>query len=67
MSALYTASGKRISSMTHAKRVHVCPCGKRCRGNGGWSSHKKACAVYQSRLAVARTRLELDDLQEKPA
>lgn len=34
--------GKRASG----KRVHVCDaCGKRCLGNGGSSSHRRACAA----------------------
>lgn len=48
----YTANGKRKSSMTHARRTHTCVCGRECRGNGGWSSHKKACAQYQEARAV---------------
>ncbi len=51
----YTANGKRKSSMTHATRTHTCMCGKVCRGNGGWSSHKKACpswADYWARRAT---------------
>jgi hypothetical protein len=50
----YTTSGKRKSSMTHARQSHTCMCGKVCRGNGGWSSHKKACphwASYRERRA----------------
>ena len=39
----YTSDGKRRSSKTHAKRVRTCLCGKVCRGNGGWSSHRRAC------------------------
>jgi hypothetical protein len=36
---------RKASARKHAKRVHVCGrCGKECRGNGGWSSHRKACA-----------------------
>lgn len=50
----YTATGKRKSSMTHARRTYTCVCGKECRGNGGWSSHKRACAAWQAAMAVAR-------------
>jgi hypothetical protein len=36
---------KRESARKHAKRVHACPvCRKRCRGNGGWASHRRAHA-----------------------
>ncbi|MDQ6949256.1 MAG: hypothetical protein M3256_24130, partial [Actinomycetota bacterium] len=58
MSGRYSASGKRISSMTHAKRSWTCTCGKVVTGNGGKSSHRRACAgtylgsyeAYQQRL-----------------
>lgn len=43
MSRGYTNNGKRISSMTHAKRTFTCTCGKVVAGNGGKSSHRKAC------------------------
>lgn len=40
--------------MTHATRHHECPgCGKVCWGNGGYSSHKRACkdnAIFQIAL-----------------
>lgn len=39
---------RRASARKHASRAHECPCGKVCHGNGGWSSHKRACAVYQA-------------------
>lgn len=54
---LYTANGKRKSSMTHATRTHRCMCGKQCRGNGGWSSHKKACPRWAEYWASRATRL----------
>lgn len=50
----YTASGKRKSSMTHARRTYTCVCGKECRGNGGWSSHKRACKQWQESRALKR-------------
>jgi hypothetical protein len=37
------ADGKRRSSMTHANRSYICTCGKTVSGNGGKSSHRKAC------------------------
>ncbi|HEV6967427.1 hypothetical protein [Roseateles sp.] len=52
----YTANGKRRSSMTHATRSYTCTCGKVCRGNGGWSSHKRACADYQAAREASRAR-----------
>ena len=29
----------------HAKYARTCKCGRVVRGNGGWSSHQKACKV----------------------
>jgi len=29
--------------------------GEVCRGNGGWSSHKRACAAWQAAVAARRT------------
>lgn len=61
MSRGYTNNGKRLSSMTHAKREHVCTCGKSVHGNGGKSSHRRACPegtwrsssdVYEERKAA---------------
>lgn len=34
---------RRAAARKHATRVHTCSCGKTVRGNGGWSSHRKAC------------------------
>lgn len=64
----YTANGKRKSSMTHARRTHVCVCGKECRGNGGWSSHKKACAQYQAARAalLAQRGKHVDNAPKRP-
>jgi hypothetical protein len=53
-SGAYTSTGKRKSSMTHARRTYTCLCGKECRGNGGWSSHKRACALWQGAIAQKR-------------
>lgn len=40
MSKAYTVNGKRISSMTHAKKGHTCDlCGFVAFGNGGKVSH----------------------------
>lgn len=43
----YTDTGKRKSSMTHGRRSYTCVCGRECRGNGGWSSHKAACQKWK--------------------
>lgn len=40
---------RRAAARRHAERVRTCICGKVCRGNGGWSSHRKACKVVQAR------------------
>lgn len=40
MGRAYTSNGKRISSMTHARRGHECEfCGRTVFGNGGQVSH----------------------------
>lgn len=58
MSKGYTSDGKRRSSMTHARRKWTCVCGKDCLGNGGKSSHQRACRAYnEARLATTRDRL----------
>lgn len=52
----YTSTGKRKSSMTHATRTHTCMCGKVCRGNGGWASHKRACPSWSEYRAKRSAR-----------
>lgn len=43
MSSRYTADGRRISSMTHARRGHACAfCDKVAYGNGGQVSHARS-------------------------
>lgn len=39
--------GVKRAASVHASRTWTCPCGKVCKGNGGQSSHKKACAHYE--------------------
>jgi hypothetical protein len=46
VSKLYTADGKRRSSQTHARHTWKCECGRVLNGNGGISSHKRACRVW---------------------
>lgn len=59
----HTADGRRISSMTHARRVHTCPgCGRRSAGNGGHSSHQRACKAYRERYGVYVTDAERQSL-----
>lgn len=52
----------RRSSRKHAEYGHDCPCGRVVHGNGGWSSHKRACGPYkQHRLdAVNHVLQEID-------
>ena len=36
-------SDSRRRAQKHAEQLHVCPlCGKKCWGNGGWASHRRA-------------------------
>jgi hypothetical protein len=46
MSRRYTADGKRKSSRTHARYTWTCMCGRVLNGNGGISSHKRACTAW---------------------
>jgi hypothetical protein len=58
MSNLYTADGKRRSSMTHARHTWTCPCGRTVRGNGGKSSHQRACPDWaREALRIAEMML----------
>lgn len=34
---------RRQQARKHAKRARTCACGKIVYGNGGWSSHRRAC------------------------
>lgn len=52
MSSQYLSDGRRRSSMTHATHSQVCDCGRRVFGNGGWSSHARACLVYRQTHGV---------------
>lgn len=58
MSRQYTSDGKRISSMTHARRSWDCDCGQRCWGNGGKASHVRACVVAMQAKVDMYVRLE---------
>jgi hypothetical protein len=59
MSRRYTSDGRRISSQAHARHTWTCSCGLVTAGNGGKSSHRRACAgrwltwteAYDRRLA----------------
>ena len=46
---------RRAQARKHADRSVTCLCGKVCHGNGGWSSHKKACSVWIAAMAAKAT------------
>lgn len=55
------------SAKVHADRSWECLCGKRVWGNGGKSSHQRACETYQrSRIAFIRQRLAKLETVEHP-
>ncbi len=45
MAVLSSSEARRARAAKHASRSHTCVCGRVCHGNGGWSSHKRACAA----------------------
>jgi hypothetical protein len=40
-------TARRASSSRHADRGFTCACGRTVYGNGGTSSHKRACRTYK--------------------
>jgi hypothetical protein len=50
---------RRLQARKHADRTHTCVCGQVCRGNGGWSSHKRNCPAWSKarNLPVTGDRL----------
>lgn len=48
---------RRAQAKKHAARAWMCNCGKVCHGNGGISSHKKACSYWMAAM-VARAAQE---------
>ena len=64
MSKLYTADGKRRSSMTHARRSWTCDCGRVVWGNGGKSSHQRACRTWAEAELVRLNRLLANYMDE---
>jgi hypothetical protein len=45
--------------MTHANHTWTCPCGRTVRGNGGKSSHQRACTVWAAEaLRIAEMMLD---------
>lgn len=57
---------RKSQARKHASRTRTCACGKVCRGNGGWSSHKRACAVWKAASAADR-RTPIDMILNCPA
>lgn len=49
---------RKSQARKHASRTRTCVCGKVCRGNGGWSSHKRACALWREAVLSARGGIE---------
>ncbi len=63
MSKGYTNTGKRISSMAHAKHGWTCSCGKKVWGNGGRSSHQRACLVYMREMLAFHERMVNENIE----
>lgn len=61
MSNRYTSDGKRKSSMTHARRGWTCACGRTVWGNGGKSSHQRACRTHKE-VTLASLEESLDEM-----
>jgi hypothetical protein len=49
MSANVISDAKRARARKHASRSIVCACGKVCHGNGGISSHRRACPLRKAK------------------
>lgn len=47
------SDSRRASARKHATRTFTCSCGKVARGNGGWSSHRKACTAKRFNVPPA--------------
>jgi len=54
-----TSEARRRGARKHADRSWTCPCGRTVWGNGGKSSHKRACPVYQELFPKPVSDLEL--------
>lgn len=42
---------RKQAARKHADRIWTCKCGKECRGNGGKTSHQRACNIWNNRLS----------------
>ena len=47
---------RKAQARKHARREYTCSCGRVCLGNGGWSSHKRACPVLAEKRAAAAAK-----------
>lgn len=57
---------RKAAARRHADRSWTCACGKVCWGNGGHSSHQRACRVFQVHyLDVKREQLARYQEQEQ--
>lgn len=55
----------RRSSRRHAERSWICDCGRILNGNGGISSHRRACPTWKRRLLerLRRAVAEIEAMQ----
>lgn len=53
-SAHFISDKRKAGARKHADKTFICVCGKRCRGNGGWSNHKRACAAWNEARSATR-------------
>lgn len=62
MATLDSGDIRRQRASRYADRSWTCPCGRTVWGNGGKSSHKRACRTYkQNRLdGLVETLAEID-------
>lgn len=63
MATLSKTEKRRERARKHARRSWTCPCGRVCRGNGGASSHQRACPVYDKPRRDAERDARWRDLQ----
>ena len=58
---------RRRAAKKHLARTHTCVCGRVCRGNGGWASHKHACPQWLQALGDRTVPVEsmADDIRRQ--
>lgn len=56
MATLSEGERRRQAAGRHALDVWTCVCGRVCRGNGGQSSHKRACRQWKAHRLAAFER-----------